>query len=239
MSPTTSVMPVTTRSMYRSMHRALIAERNEKNAVLMKEIIASVENEKVTPPVCEQIHSPKSDYDVYKRNVNYIFAEHDKCEDTSIKNKIYITTIEYLLQPEMLKQATASWIVMWRASLMFHANDTKSASEEVPFTRNAIAILDGHLENDGHYNVTAEQFIEKYTAITNFIKTKNIKWTTLYLSSLVPYMIKAAAGAWKDVPLEKKSLTRARVMAWKEMEAPAVYGIVEKCNEFLEKYKMW
>jgi hypothetical protein len=103
---------------------------------------------------------------------------------------------------------------------------------------NAIATLQKHLEDDGHYVVSAAKFIEVYDWIVDFIWKQGERNVTVYLSALVPYMIRAVAGVWKSIELEKKSRILAKMMLWKELTAPAEYGLVAKCEEFLAKYKI-
>lgn len=228
--PSVSIMPVTTRSM----RRAMIAERDERNAAFMKKVVASVP---VPAPVPAPAPAKNTEFEAYKEIVKQLFDEHSKCNDTDVKVKLYDVLMEYLVQPDMLKKASTQWLVTWRASVIFHINNTKSASS-LALGKDVIATLDGYLESGNHYSVTATKFIEIYDWIIDFA-TKGNKSMNVYATSLVAYMNKALDGVWNELTLEKKTGIRARVMVWKEMEAPAGYLLVERCNEFLEKYKMF
>ncbi len=220
-SPRVSDMPVTTRSM-----------RRAESAVHMKK--ASVVVVEATKPVSP---APPSEFQIYKDNVNKLFQEHVNCTDAAQKVKLYDVVMEYLVQPGMLKEASTEWFITWRAAVTWHINNTKTASS-VALGKDVIAALDGYLESEGHYKVTTKRFIGVYDWMIDFAAKKEAKWVNVYATSLVAYMNRALPGVWKELALEKKSVIRARVMMWKEMDAPAGYFLVERCNEFLEKYKM-
>ncbi len=232
-----SEMPVVTRSM----RRAMIAERDERNAAFMKKVVDSVPVPVPVPapapaPVPAPAPAKNTEFEAYKEIVKQLFDEHAKCNDTDVKAKLYDVLMEYLVQPDMLKKASTQWLVTWRASVIFHINHTKSASS-LALGKDVIATLDGYLESEGHYKVTTKRFIEIYDWIIDFA-TKGNKDMNVYATSLVAYMNRALPGVWGELELKKKSAIRARVMMWKEMEAPTGYLLVERCNEFLEKYKM-
>ena len=87
--------------------------------------------------------------------------------------------------------------------------------------------------------MTTKRFIVVYDWIIDFAAKRDARFVNVYATSLVAYMNRAAASAWKDLALEKKAGIRAKVMVWKDLPISAEFGLKEKCEEFLEKYKMW
>jgi hypothetical protein len=224
-----SEMPVVTRSM----RRAAITE----SAGPMKKNVFPVPPAVPVVAPTSPAPAPPSPFQIYKDNVNKLFQEHTNCTDEAQKVKLYDVLMEYLVQPDMLKKASTEWLISWRASVTHHINHNKSASS-VALGKDVIAALDGYLESEGHYKVTTKRFIVVYDWIIDFAAKKDARFVNVYATSLVAYMNRALPGVWKELTLEKKAGIRARVMMWKEMEAPAGYLLVESCNEFLEKYKM-
>lgn len=222
-----SEMPVLTRSM----RRAGIVE--SAGPMKKKGPVVVVEATKLASPA----PAPPSSFQIYKDNVDKLFQEHANCTDDVQKVKLYDVLMEYIVQPEMLKKASTQWIVTWRASVIHHINHNKAASS-VALGKDVIATLDGYLESEGHYKVTTKRFIESYDWIIDFITKKEARFVNVYATSLVAYMNRALPGVWKELELKRKSAIRARVMMWKEMDAPTGYLLMERCNEFLEKYKM-
>lgn len=178
---------------------------------------------------------PKDDFGLYKRNCNILFNEFANCKIESLRPKLYIMYVEYKMQPEMLKKKSAYDLITDRASMnSFITYDTKSPSD-IAYVKEAIAIVDGYLESEGHYTVTPSKFNVTYDDIINLIKRYK-QYTTVYAASLVEYMNRAAAGVWKEMKLKKRAHIRAQVMVWKDLPISAEFGLAEKCAEFLEKY---
>lgn len=216
-------MPVTTRSQ----RRAIIAERKATS----DEFMASI----APMPVVAPTPTP-TPYAIYKENVLKLFEIAAK-EKGGLHTHLYKNVIDYLLQDDMLKGTNAPWLITWTASIRCHMNIHKT-SPHVPFLENAIMTLQKHLEDDGHYVVTCAKFIEVYDWVVDFMGKQGESHVAVYVSALVPYMIRAGEGVWKNIELEKKSRILAKMMLWKELTAPAEYGLVAKCDEFLAKYKI-
>jgi hypothetical protein len=143
------------------------------------------------------------------------------------------------MQSGMLKKYSVIQLISERASMNSYITyDTKSPAD-ISYVKEAIAIIDGYLESEGHYTVTPDRFYENYDKLTTRLISHFKQYTTVYAASLVAYMNRAAASAWKELTLEKKADIRARVMVWKELPISSEFGLAEKCAEFLEKYKMW
>ncbi len=182
---------------------------------------------------------PTDELELYKRISNILFNEFANCKIEALRPKLYITYVEYKMQPEMLKKKRPFDLITDRASMnSFITYDTKSPAD-IAYVKEAIAIVDGYLESEGHYTVTPDGFYENYDKLTTRLLAHFKQYTTVYAASLVAYMNRAAASVWKDLALEKKAGIRARVMVWKELPISAEFGLKEKCEEFLEKYKIW
>lgn len=172
-------------------------------------------------------------------NSNILFNEFANCKIEALRPKLYITYVEYKMQPEMLKKKHAFDLITDRASMNSYITYDTTSPVYISYVKEAIAIVDGYLESEGHYTVTPDKFYENYDRMTTRLLTNFKQYTTVYAASLVAYMNRAAANVWKDLALEKKAGIRARVMVWKELPISSEYGLKEKCEEFLEKYKIW
>ncbi len=229
-----SAMPVTTRSQ----RRALLAERKTTSDEFMASVMASVSatHMVVKDDMVYMYAVAPTPYAIYKENVLKLFEIAVK-EKGGLHTHLYKNVIEYLLQDDMLNMSSTQWLVTWTASIRCHMNIHKT-SPHVPFLENAIVTLQKHLEDDGHYVVPAAKFIEVYDWIVDFMGKQGESHVAVYVSALVPYMIRAGEGVWKSIELEKKSRILAKMMLWKELTAPVEYGLVAKCEEFLAKYKI-
>jgi hypothetical protein len=182
---------------------------------------------------------PTDEFELNRRNSNILFNEFANCKIEALRPKLYITCVEYIMQSGMLKKYSVIQLISERASMNSYITyDTKSPAD-ISYVKEAIAIIDGYLESEGHYTVTPDRFYENYDKLTTRLISHFKQYTTVYAASLVAYMNRAAASAWKELALEKKAGIRARVMVWKELPISSEFGLAEKCVEFLEKYKMW
>lgn len=171
----------------------------------------------------------------YKNNVNKLFNEYTNCRDKEIRNKLAIVAYEYLVQPDMLRASTSSWLITWRASIWNHIiYDNKSDSDK-PYLQEAAITIGNILESDGRYNVSATKFIEIYDWIINFMSSRTA-YTTCYAASLLAYMNKINIDIWNDVPAEKKESICSKVIEWKEHPKSTNFGLFDNCKYFLEKY---
>lgn len=202
-----------------------------------KEVVTSTKAEvsPLLPTVPAAPPSSPVDYATYKGNVHKLFDLRVKCIDQKVKPHLFVTTVEYLLQPDMLSKSSVHWFITWRASIECAiVNEPANTS----FLKEAISVLNEHLEHGNHYKVSASEFTPVYDWILDFIEKRSIA-KSAYYSSLLDYMILAAESAWADVSLEKKSRIRAEVMSWNERSDAEKYGVCTKATAFLAKYKMW
>jgi hypothetical protein len=181
---------------------------------------------------------PTDEMELHRRNSNILFNQFANCKIEALRPKLFITKVEYIMQSEMLKKYSAFLLICEMGTMNSYITyDTKSPSD-IAYVKEAIAIVGGYLESEGHYTVTPDKFYETYNNMTDILSQYK-QYTTVYAASLVAYMNRAADSVWKELALEKKGLIRAQVMVWKELPISSEFGLEEKCAEFLEKYKMW
>lgn len=180
-------------------------------------------------------------YGSYIENINRKWKKLDRYHDMEIRSHLYIRMIVYVLNPNMLRLASTEFLLTWKGSLLCQNIYTnKNISFDESFIKEAIATLDSYLESEGHYNVSVAKFNERYDyVIKSMYDDKRFKAITANATSLIDYMNKAITNIWNDLPLEKKAHIRARVMSWKDLPDSMQYGLIDKCKNFLEKYKLF
>ncbi len=201
----------------------------------------------VAPPMTPLVPAPRTseglldNYYAYTEDIGGKWKQLDRYNDIEIRCHLYIRLVVSLLNPNMLRRASTEWLLTWRGSLLCQINYiNKPLSSDESFLKEAIATLDSYLESGGHYNVSVAKFNMHYNSVIECMyDNKYCKGISAFATSLIDYMNKTITNIWNDLPLEKKAHIRARVMSWKELPDSMNYGLIDKCKNFLEKYRLF
>ncbi len=180
---------------------------------------------------------PTDDFRLYKNTVKKMYKEYELCEDPAMKESQHRAIMKQFLQPEILKEQSVEWLIVWKGHIMYHKIMANTDANK-EYYRGIVDSLDDILENEGYYDVSAEQFMDAFRNITKAIYSRGVTPHSIpFIVALLDYINKTINGVWHNLDKdnsdnENRITILIQIMIWEAYWS----CLKDKCNKIQAKY---